>query len=231
VRAADSPDCELVFIDMTIDRPTADALLQQLRHDPRTAAIRVGLIAGDGRLEAAERIAEGDPLAAAFIRPRDDKAFAWQLERLAELAPEETVSLAQRQRQSARALELLIEMGKMPGAIFDLRRAQSAVLVALTNPDENIAALAAEFLAGLNAAEAQRALAELAGNDAKPLALRLRAAGCFARNVEKHGILLSTAEIRRQYDRFNSADKQDADSRRALGMVLDALEAAGPVRK
>jgi CheY-like chemotaxis protein len=231
LRAADSPDCELVFIDMTIDRPTADALVQQLRHDPRTAAMRVGLIAGDGRLEAAERIVRGDPLAAAFARPHDDKAFAWQLERLAELSPEGAVSLAQRQRHSARALELLTELGKMPRAIFDLRRSQPAALAALGNPDEYVASRAVAFLAGLNSADAQRALAELSGNDAKPAALRMSAAGAFARNVEKHGILLSTAEIRRQYDRFNAADKQDTDSRRALGLILDALEAAGPARK
>ena len=55
--AARSADYELALIDVTIDRPPAGVLLQQFRHDPRTASLRVGVVARSGFLDAAERVA------------------------------------------------------------------------------------------------------------------------------------------------------------------------------
>ena len=66
-QAARSPDYELALIDVTIDRPVAGILVQQLRHDSRTALLRVGLIARSGYFDRAERLAELDPLAKALL--------------------------------------------------------------------------------------------------------------------------------------------------------------------
>ncbi len=51
LQAVRSPDYELALIDVTIDHPPIGILLQQLRHDPRTASLRVGLVARSGYLE------------------------------------------------------------------------------------------------------------------------------------------------------------------------------------
>ncbi|MCD4727091.1 MAG: hypothetical protein K8R46_05495, partial [Pirellulales bacterium] len=228
LRAGQSPDCELVLIDVTIDRPTADMLVQQLRHDPRTASLRVGVIAPAGRYEKAERIAGDDPLAKAFARPRDDRAFNWQLEQLAALDARDFVGFEARQRQAAEALDLLAALARTSGTLYDLRRAEDAVIAALANPNPTIAARATAVLAEANSADAQRALVELAGRFARPLTLRQAAAKAFLRNIEKHGLRLTTKEIQRQYDIYNQNEKRDVPTQQVLSFILDCIEASSP---
>jgi hypothetical protein len=83
-------------------------------------------------------------------------------------------------------------------------------------------------LAQWNSAESQRALVEEASRFTQPLALRQAAAAAFRQSIEKHGILLTTEEIRRQYRRYNESEKQDAATQHVLGLILDCLEAAAP---
>ena len=47
----------------------------------------------------------------------------------------------------------------------------------------------------------------------------------FRRNSEKHGLLLTTGEIRTQYDRFNASENLDAPTQHVLGLILDCIEA------
>ncbi len=228
-QAARSPDYELALIDVTVDRPTAGTLLQQLRHDPRTASLRVGLIARAGYFELAGHLAQSDPLARAFARPQDDQAFRWQLDQLASIDPQEFVGFELRQRQAARALDLLAELSRSSDKLYDLRRVQDSVIAALGDP--RIAAKAVGVLANLNSAEAQRALADLAGRLTQPLALRQAAAAAFRQNVQDHGVLLTTEEIHQQYQRYNQSEKQDRATQHVLGLILDCLEASAPVKK
>ncbi len=109
--AVSSPDYELAMIDAGIDQPPLNLLLQQLRHDDRSADLRVGVIAREGFSERAQHVAELDPLTKAFARPHDDASVAWQLEQLAALRPEEFVSFEERQRQAGEALDILGELG------------------------------------------------------------------------------------------------------------------------
>ena len=70
--ATRSPDYELAWIDVSINHPEIGTLLQELRRDPRTALLRVGLVARAGYFDVAERLAERDPMAKAFARPHDE---------------------------------------------------------------------------------------------------------------------------------------------------------------
>ncbi|MBN1393757.1 MAG: hypothetical protein JW959_01815 [Pirellulales bacterium] len=229
LRVAQSPDCELALIDVTIAGPTADLLLQQLRNDPRTASLRIGLIAPADRYEQAERIARNDPLAAAFPRPRDEQAFNWQLERLAELSARDFVGFEARQRQAVEALGLLAALAGTSEKLYDLRRTEAAVTEALANQNPAVAARAADVLAELNSPAAQRALVETASRFTRPLALRQHAVKAFRRSAEKHGLLLTAKEIQRQYDLYNNNEHRDAASQRVLSLILDCIEAARPV--
>ncbi len=229
LQAVRSPDYELALVEVTIDHPLIGILLQQLRRDPRTASLRVGLIARSGFLQEAERLAESDPLCKAFSRPHDDKAFRWQLEQLHGLAPREFVNFQTRQRQAAEALDLLAELYRSSASVYDLRRVQQSVIAALYNP--RLAVKAAAVLAQVNSAESQRALVEAASRLTLPLELRQAAASAFRKNAEKHGILLTTEEIRRQYHRYNESKNQDAATQKVLGLILDCLEVSAPKKK
>jgi CheY-like chemotaxis protein len=222
--ATHSPDYESLWIDVSISHPVIATLLEELRRGGRTASLPVGLIARSGYLPEAEHLAELDPLAKAFARPHDEKTVREQLAELTSLAPEDTVDFDTRERQAARALDLLVELSQSSSGLYDLRHVQDAVLVAVYN--RRLAAKAVAVLANLNSAESQRALVEVASRFTQPLALRQAAAAAFCENRAKHGILLTSAEIRAQYARYNRSEKQDAATRHVLGLILDCLEAS-----
>lgn len=228
-QAAKSPDYELALIDVTIDHPVVGILLQQLRHDPRTAWLRVGLIARSGYSERAERLAATDRLSKAFARPHDDKAFNWQLDRLRMLAPEEFVGFEERQQQAAKALDLLAELSQSSNKLYDLRSVQDSIIAAVYNP--KLAVKAVGVLANINSAESQRTLVEVASRFTLPLALRQAAGKAFRQNTQKHGILLTSDEIKRQYQRYNESEKLDAPTQHVLALILDCLEVAVPKKK
>ncbi len=209
--------------DAGIDQPPVNLLLQQLRHDARSADLRVGLIAREGFAERAEHVVEGDPLARAFARPHEDASVAWQLQQLAELRPEEFVGFDERQCQAGEALELLAELGRDSGKLYDMHQAERLVLTALDTPSLSEKAIA--VLSVINSPEAQRALVATAGQIAQPLEIRQAAASAFRQNLQAHGILLNTEEIKKQYQQYNEAKDQDAASQKILGFILDCLEA------
>jgi hypothetical protein len=227
--AAQSPDYEFAMIDVTIDHPVIGILLQQLRHDPRTASLRVGLVARDGHFDEAEHLAGHDPLSKAFARPHDSKAFRWQLDQLATLAPQEFVGIEARQRQAAVALDLLAELGRSSSKLYDLRSVQQHIIAAVYNP--KLAVKAVGVLADVNSAESQRTLVDVASRNTLPLAVRKAAVKAFRQNTQLHGILLTSEEIRRQYQRYNESEKLDAATQHVLALVLDCLEVGVPQKK
>ena len=228
-QAARSADYELVLIDMAIDQPVVAILLQQLRHDPRTAGLRVGLIARAGFFERAERLAATDPLAIALPRPHDDQAFTFDLEQLGRLSPDEFVGFEERQRQAVRALQLLTELSRSSGKIYDLGGVQPTVIAAAYTP--TLAGDSVPLLAAMNSAECQRALVDIASRLELSLEVRQRAGAGFRENVQRNGILLTTEEIRQQYQRYNESEKQVRGTQKVLGLILDCLEASAPVKK
>jgi len=227
--ATASPDYELALIDVSIDRLPADLLLQQLRNDWRTADLRIGLIARSGHLGRARRIADRDPLAIAFSRPHGIEALQWQLEQLSGLAPQRFVGHEERMRQAGDALARLAELGEASTELYDLRRLEKPLLGTLYVPQ--LSAKAAAVLGGLGTPGSQRALVELAGRWSQPIEIRQAAAGAFRRSIEKYGLLLTTAQISRQYERYNQSGTLDADSQQVLAFVLDCIEAPTQVVK
>jgi len=218
-----SPDYELALIDAAIEGPTADILLQQLRHDYRAAQLRVGLIARDGYLERARHVARPDSMALAFSRPHDDQSIAWQVEQLQALGVRTFVAHAERQRQAVEALQRLAEIAGSDRRLYDVYRWQQAPLGALYAP--KLSAHAAAVLEHLGTPESQRALADLASRWTQPLPTRAAALAAFRGNTRRYGILLTTEEIRGQYDRYNQSADLDQKTQQILGAILDCIEA------
>jgi hypothetical protein len=221
--AASSPDYELALIDTGIDQPPINLLLQQLRHENRCADLRVGLIAREGFTDRAERAAGNDPLTRTFPRAHDNASVAWQLEQLSALKPEKFVAFDERQHEAGEALDMLAELGRTSGKLFDIRQAEKAALTALNVPALSRKAIAVLVL--VNSPEAQRALVETAGGNAQPLEIRQAAVSAFRENVQAHGILLTAEEIKKRYQRYNESKNRDAATQKILGLILDCLEA------
>ncbi len=223
--ATGSPDYELALIDVTLERPTIDALLQQLRQDYRTASLPVGLLAPAGHFDQARELARLDPLAEGFARPHSAESVQWQLERLAALVGRKMVSHAQRQQQAAEALQWLAELGEEKQKVFDLSRIEQSALASLYTPRLALKTIA--VLRNLNTVRSQKELVELASRWTQPLELRKAAAEALHHSFKKHGILLTTDEIRLQYDRYNRSATLDRGTQQGLAMILDCIETRG----
>jgi len=223
-RVIASPDYELVLVDARLQRPTVAVLLQQLRHDCRTASLPVGVITPAGCFERAERATRDDPLAEAFPRPHTAETGRWQLERLVALAGREIVPYAERQQQAAQALEWLASLSSRPQKAFDLQHAQQSVLDALYVPHLSTRAVA--VLRNLGTPQSQKALVDLASRWTQPLEVRSAAVTAFRENVQRHGILLTSDQILLQYDRQNQSESRDRATQEVLGLILDSIEAA-----
>ena len=207
---------------MATQGPPAEEIVQQLHYDYRTASLRIALVARAGFLKRAERIAEEDPLAIAFSRPVDAEAARWQFGQLAALTPREFVGFSERENLAARALDCLAKLGNLPGALFDLRRAEDAVLAGLLVP--RLSGHAVAVLANLGTQASQHALVELASRFNNPLATRQAAANAFQFNVQRFGLLLDQETIKRQYTRYNKSASQDVASQKVLASVLSTIE-------
>ncbi|MEN6405127.1 MAG: HEAT repeat domain-containing protein [Thermoguttaceae bacterium] len=222
--AVRSPDCELIWIDYSIQRPTVALLLQELRRDPRTAQLPIGVMAGAGFFADAERLVAGDPRSMAFARPHDAESMRWQKQQLGLIDPREQVPQSVRRQQAALALELLGELIRSSGKLYDLRRVEDDVLAALYHP--KLSPLAAAVLSQMNSSESQRALVDLASRSVLPLEMRKSAAAAFRENVRRFGTRLTSQQVLDQYRRYNDSEHQDADTQRLLGLILDCLEAS-----
>ncbi|MCE5302638.1 MAG: HEAT repeat domain-containing protein [Planctomycetaceae bacterium] len=222
--AVRSPDCEMIWIDYSIQRPTVALLLQELRRDPRTAHLPIGVVTRAGFFAEAERLVAGDPRSMAFARPRDADSMRWQAQQLGTIDPREQVPLAARRREAAVALKLLEELVRSSGKLYDLRRAEEDVLVALYHPQ--LSPLAAAVLSRMNSSESQQALVDLASRSVLPLEMRKAAAAAFRENVERFGTRLTSRQVLEQYRRYNNSERQDAETQRLLGLILDCLEAS-----
>lgn len=223
-----SPDYELILLDPAIDLPPAGLLLQQLRRDGRTATLPVGLVAREGQFEQAQAIvaaaaATGDSRCAVLVRPHDSAALKLELDHLQALAGDRNVGLEVRRQQAAQALEWLARISGGPeAALYDLRQVEAVALRALRVPEMVPPAVA--VLAHLGTHESQTALVDAASIAGKPLEARKAAAAAFAENVHRFGVLLTSPEVRRQYDRYNQSQFQDRPTQQVLGIVLDVLE-------
>ena len=216
------PDYELALIDACIDRPGLDHLMQQVRRDPRSGDLRVGIVARAGFFEQAERIASCYPLTASLVRTHSEGDFRHQIARVTTMAEKQFVDHQLRQQQALKALELLAWLASHRRNLVDWQQVETAVLAAMNNPTSTQAAIAVAEL--LPSRQCQVALVELASRWEEPLAVRKAAAGAFGRSVQRHGKLLTSAEIQRQYDRYNQSEHLDTETQTVLGALLDVIE-------
>ncbi len=221
------PDYELLIVDMWLDRPTADVLVQHLRRDNRSADLPVLLATHEGQYRRAEATARLNPLTLAFPRPTNADSLKWQLAQIMELTGREFVPFELRQQQAAQALQWLAELAHGP-AFYPLARTQTAALTALHVPE--LGAQAVPVIGSIGRPESQRALVELASRPSAPLDLREAAIEALQQSIQKHGILLTSGEILRQYDRYNQSAHEDEATQKILSRVLDSLEAPADAR-
>jgi CheY-like chemotaxis protein len=220
--AQQSSDLEMVLVDMDIDGPGIRDVLYSLRAEPATGQIPIGLLATGDRLDAAHRLASQHQRVVAFPRPQSDAALADLVARLGEVGGGDTISPQDRAAMAGQALAWLGELLARDHTFYDLHRQAPVVTAALYMPAMTERAVAA--LALLGTPESQRSLVDFASHLSVPVAAREQAARAFATSVQRHGILLTEAEILRQYDLYNASQSLDAATQQVFASLLDSIE-------
>lgn len=225
--ATQSADTELVLISGRIGRPDAFDLVQQLRGDPRTAELPIGVM---GELEdlklQTKRFAPETNVFVVF-RPENPAEMATAVAKAVALSGDHIIPPALRLQEATVALDWLAEMAKSPPEVFDVRRYESVIEHALFHPIT--APHAAAAMARLGTHSSQVDLLDLASLPVQPLDVRHAAAAAFARSVQQFGLRLAPSDVIRQYDRYNQSAQLDKATQTLLGQILDTIEA--PTKK
>jgi hypothetical protein len=223
--AVASPDYELIFIHSAIDRPPADELLAQLRRDRRTAMLPVGFIAPVDRLERMQNFARRAGRSIALLQPQNEAEMRILVGDVLAHAGRSYVTAAERKAEAIAALDWLVSLAQSPQKVFDAGPLEPSIVGLIYLPE--VAPRVIELLGDMGTDKSQRALIELADTAAQPVAMRKAAVAALARSVRRHGILLTTDEIIRQYDIFNTNAGQNPETHEVLGAVLDVIEHKG----
>jgi len=220
--AGRSADLEMVLVDIDVDRPGIRDVLYALRSEPATGQVPIGLLATKSRLDTAQRLASQHERVVAFPRPQSDAALNELITRIKAVSDREPATPQERAEMAGAALDWLGQLLARDHTFYDLRRQAPVVEAALYLPE--FAARSANALALLGTPASQRALVNFASHRSVPIEARRAVARAFAESVERHGILLTSDEILRQYDRYNASAALDADTQAVLGSLLDTLE-------
>ncbi len=223
-QAAADANIQLLMIDHRMGRPDMATLVQQLRADWRTRRLPLAILTSETDTIRSERIAQRDPLTIVLPYTSDERLVSLQLNQLEVLSDDWTVDQAQAIIQSEWAVNRLVEIAsdRQRYGFLELTRYRERLVDLLDRP--RFSGQAITIVESLGTAEAQQGLIAFASRAGNPLELRTAAALAFGRSIRQRGILLTTDEIRAQYDRYNSSENEGADSQRILGSILDQIE-------
>jgi hypothetical protein len=161
------------------------------------------------------------------VRPTEKIRFQEMVVQLQRLAnppfATDTVRL-QRAEQALNWLTQLLQLqSSAQGNLFhELRRNGHIAETTLSQPD--LAGASLHLLEQLGTADSQLTLLDYASGKNLPLDSRQMAAKRFASSVNQYGILMTTDQIRSQYDRYNASQSEDRETQQVLGELLDVLE-------
>lgn len=228
-QAIASADYEFVLADMLLAAPTSGELLTRLARDSRTAKLPVGVIADAASFDAAQTLMLSHPNAQAFIRPMNGDGMKYIVVQLVERAGRSYMAPAERVAEAKQALAWIAALSAEKNQPYNLHRLGQVVEQALFVPD--LTAAAADVLATLGTASAQRTLVQMADRPTQPLAQRQAAAAAFARSVERFGTLLTSGEVLQQYNLYNASEQEPRETQMLLASILDSIEARAAAAK
>jgi DNA-binding response OmpR family regulator len=220
--ATRSPDYEFALVHMAIAQPNVEDLLAQFRRDKRSIMLPVGLVTIGDRTQPAARLAEYAQPATYLVPPAGLAPLERESRMLLSKWGRNLVPAEVRLAQGEAMLDRIVQLASSSQKVFTLTEVRPAVEQALLNP--SMAVRAALVLGHLGAPSGQQALVALAGRSTQPMAVREAAVTAFEGSVLRHGLLLTSEEVRSQYERYNINAGRDRDLHRMLASILDVIE-------
>lgn len=223
IRLASQAGVELVLVDLAILRPGVRETIFQLRRQTGSAEVPIGILAPEGRLGEAKRIAQDHQRVIAFPRPHNTDAASDIARRLTETATAFAPSPTQRAGWANEARGWIAGLLDEGPEFYALRSRADAVQFTLTSTRQSSDTI--DALALLGTPESQVELADDASQGPLPIETRRQAAAAFRQSVERFGLLLTTRQIHLQYDRYNASESADRETQQVLASLLDTIEA------
>jgi HEAT repeat protein len=224
--ATSDPDIEILLVTDTLTKPDYADLIQQLRKDWRTRRLPIAFLYRDVNRSRRIRARIGkDPLFSAIPFSFAPEFVQSHVERLQEKIKPWKLTNFDRRRHGAAAVDWLTKIAgdRDRYGFYDLSNQQSKLTRLLYLP--GFVEGASQILASLGTSAAQRELVNFASQSGLPVEERERAVEAFVRSVKNNGTLLTTSEIRQQYDRYNASENEPEATQKVLGTILDAIEA------
>lgn len=220
-----SPEFQAALISYTVGGPDVSELLNDLRSDPRTADVPVGLIVDPEDVVEAGFFSGEDPLAISFVVPRDSSTMQERIDQLQTLAGSQFVPHEVRMKQAGEAMRMIAAIAQQEQKLFDLNGMESVLETALYLP--SLSQFAASALGNLASPEAQVTLVNMASQRQMPLADRKAAVESFAVAVRRRGIGLTARQIHRVSTIYDQIFDSDPKSEEVLWSILDAIQSKG----
>ncbi len=214
----------VLMISEEIQSPACADLLQQLRTDWRTRRMPVAILTETDDHRRARRMAEGDPLTIVLPRTDNRQLLQLQLQQLDALRQPWRVSPDEGLEQGDWAVAFLARIAAEPARFPHYSLVPHDKRLASLLSDGRLTMPVFGILAGIGTRDAQRALVDYASANGWPVELRTAAAQAFGKSMSANGLLLTTTEIRQQFDRYNASENEPPESQRVLGSLLDLIE-------
>ena len=217
------PDVEVVLMYRTMMLAEMGQLLAQIRADYRTARLPVFVYCEPNDVERTRTLILGDPYTIAIYQPRTLQMLEQQsAASMTKEAVRAMVHSAERIEYANFALDAIARLLATNNKTFNLRPYEPAYLAAAWNAQTNLSAIT--LLTSFGSPSAQRTLVDLASAQAWPIDVRQAAGAGFSQSVKRFGLLLTTSEISRQYDRYNASATADKPTQEVLSTLLDSIE-------
>jgi hypothetical protein len=213
---------ELVLVDSELSAPGVNEVVYQLRSFRPTRGVPVVILCRSSQLARMNALAEHDRLTVATSRPVGPQAMQRVVERAFAATRVERRALEAAQEEARQALGWLAELSASPGPYDELLRHADELNLASV-PTELIEPTI-DLLGALSTGGSQQLLVDLASQSSLPIEQRARAAQAFANSVAKVGLQLTQTALLEQYDRYNSSESADPQTRGVLSQILDVVE-------
>lgn len=237
--ATNSPDVELLVIDLLCTKPAVPNLLQAMRQGNRTYNIPIAVLTDDARILATATDFRSLPFMQKIEKQRGDNPFATSLSAvyppvsndltakkinldLFERCGVEPVAALQRLKQARLSLGWLKEIVESPSKIYQLENLDAVVRSAIHSEVKIWQGL--ELAAVIKSATMQDLIYDIAAQAAYPMTLRQEAADRFKESVDSFGVLLRGKQVQRLYDRYNASELEPKESQELLSGIIDVVE-------
>jgi CheY-like chemotaxis protein len=240
--AVETPDTELIVVDLTTPEPSVAEFVQEIRNDPRTADIPIAVLSNNetvlesapnfqyrSEMQKTDQLRPNAPFSVALSQtyPRvvNDDGAKWINNDLFSKTGVEPVSPAVRLEQARKSLnwiKTIVENSQSGQKIYHFEELEDTVFRALRSGGRIEAGL--ELAAVIKSGSMQSAIYETAANSLHPIELRRKAAELFKKSIENFGILLRGQQVQRLYDRYNASEFEPKETQELLGNLLDLIE-------